>query len=518
MTMTQIDTKDLARIISLYLDGELEPEEVQKFEGFLTAHPSVAREVEILRIAKSTLSTKQKLPANDWFWLKLSNTIEAKESRKTKLMPTAPRQFALAMAGVLTVLVVGILYFKDAPLFHKFFIDKKNQVQNSLMTGNILPFFSNLNKDDVLNFALFGSITLDSANNTSLQVKNTEDKGSQIEIVRRDPRREIIPVSIADFCDKVGIVKQQQQIVMDSILGTYKEKLLASVLVSENKEIAIHEQLVNLNRSMVSTIAASLEPMQRSKFQRMLEEHKAPFAVVAVNAPKIESQRLLQSIPRTSRSNSYVVISKDAVSIAEMRLNIDSIREAAMRHRSFERRIEMEEMMREIAELQRRFEHNVIIGGTQSNRVRVFSNENAFRINLEAPTAVSPEYEIVDMVQPRVIAPPMPKERFRSGVTVIGDSAFSFEIPADDEAVRVFRRLPHGEFRFEIVDSIERSPKMKIMFKSAPSKREFEAKLQEMGERKRELIDLDSLLRESERTTNREKPMAPKKSPKMFEL
>ena len=306
--MKQIDTKDLERIISLYLDDELEFEEKQKFEVFLANNPLIARDVEILRAAKNTLSAKQKIPANDWFWLKLSNTIETKDSGKTTLLTSARPQFALAMAGIFTVFVVGMLYFKDAALFHKFFNDKKNQVQNSLMTGNILPFFSNLNKNDVLKFALFGSLTLDSANNTSLQVKNTEDKGSQIEIVRSDRREEIPTVSIADFCEKVGIVKIQQQLVMDSILGTYKEKLLASVLVSENKEIAIHEQLVDLNRAMVSTIAASLEPSQRFRFQRILEEYEAPFAIVAMNTPKVESQKLLRSIPRISRSNSYVVI------------------------------------------------------------------------------------------------------------------------------------------------------------------------------------------------------------------
>ena len=124
--MKQIDTKDLERIISLYLDDELEFEEKQKFEVFLANNPLIARDVEILRAAKNTLSAKQKIPANDWFWLKLSNTIETKDSGKTTLLTSARPQFALAMAGIFTVFVVGMLYFKDAALFHKFFNDKKN--------------------------------------------------------------------------------------------------------------------------------------------------------------------------------------------------------------------------------------------------------------------------------------------------------------------------------------------------------------------------------------------------------
>src|SRR3989338_1168285 len=157
-----------------------------------------------------------------------------------------------------------------------------------------------------------------------------------------------------------------------------------------------------------------------------------------------------------------------------------------------------EQMLREIAELQRHFEHNIVINGPESNRVRVHSTDNAFQINLETRQALPEEFGAVEMVRPR-FAPRVPSYRREvNSVTIIGDSVFSFELPADDEALRVFRRLPRGEFRFEMMESDVKSPKMKIMLKSSTSRKEFEAKLKEMRERERELIDLDSLLRESE--------------------
>lgn len=96
------------------------------------------------------------------------------------------------------------------------------------MTGNILPLFSNLNKDDVLNFALFGSISIDSSNNTSLQVKNTDDKGSQIQIVRNEETPKPA-LTVNDFAAQIGISKDQREVV-DSILGSYQEKLQSAYL------------------------------------------------------------------------------------------------------------------------------------------------------------------------------------------------------------------------------------------------------------------------------------------------
>lgn len=514
--MNRLDTKELEQLISLYLDGELGPDEAKKFEEYLIAHPTLARDVEILKTAKKTLHNKKKLSVDDWFWLRLSNRLESKTSHTTLRQILSRPATTLVIASVFIVLVSSVIYLKDASLFQQFFIEKKNQVQSSLMSGNILPLFSNLNNDDVLNFALFGTIPLDSANHTALQVKNSEESSSQIEIVRKESGRVIPTVSVADFCAEVGIQQPQQQII-DSILGSYKERLLASVLVSENKEIAIHEQLVNMNRAMVSTIAASLEPLQRVKFQRFLEKREAPYALVAVNAPKMKPEILLSSIPKITRSNKYVVISKDTIGIAEMRMDFDSLRQHIHRRTSHPSPVATKHMIEELAELERQFSNTVVVTGSNSHRVRVFTDNNAFKIDLETPLPIDDGFEMVDMVKPRINTPTFLRRRQRS-VTAVGDSGFAFEFPADDDVLRIFRRLPQGEFRFEIIDSSERFPKMKILLKSAQSKKAFEEKLQEMRKNEQQLIDLDSLLRESEQSLNSGKPLLKKEESKVLDL
>ncbi len=516
--MNHLSQKELERIISLYLDGELDDNEIKKLEEYLETHPIVMREIEILKTAKRTLSTKEKLPKNDWFWLKLSNKLEQKESSTHRILPSSRSIFAFSSLASMIALIVGIIYFRDTPLFDKFFKDKKNLVENvyrnNIMTGNILPLFSNLTKDDILNFALFGSIAIDSSNKTSLSVKNSEDKGSQIQIVRNEKSPTPL-VTVKDFAKEIGISSNQRELV-DSILGSYKEKLQASVLVSENNEVAIHAELVDLNRAMVSTIAACLEPMQRTRFQRFLEIRKAPYTVIAVNAPKLEPHVIWNKIPSVSSGHNYVIISHNAVELAEMRINIDSIRVVARRQEMRYKRLMTERMVAELTDRQERIKDNTI--GMGQNHVRVQSSSGAFQINFEAPIAASnSEVEMIEMVKPRLRIPASPRTLVNE-VTVAGDSSFSFEMPTDDQTISVFKRLQNGEFRFEIIDTLRRGPKMKLLFKSPSQTSKFESKLHEMNTQERDLIDLDSLLRESDEQKFKTAPAKTKKNVKEIEI
>ncbi|MDD8017966.1 MAG: hypothetical protein PHP42_06305 [Bacteroidota bacterium] len=512
--MNNLTQKDLERIISLYLDGELDTIESKKLEEYIVEHPTAAKEFEILRITKKNLSSKEKLPANNWFWLKLSEKLESKQL-KTSSAFFAPRsKFVMTGVTLLVMFIVGAVYYKDVDTFQKFFVEKKNLVQSSLLSGNILPLFANVTKDDVLNFALFGSITIDSSTNTELRVKNTDDKRAQVQIVRNENRNKLPAVSVTDFCDNIGISAPQQQHVVDSILGIYKQKLQTAVLVSENKEIAIHEGLADLNRAMVSTIVASLEPIQRVRFQKFLHDRNAPYALVAMNAPASGSQVILRRIPKKSLSNRYVVVSKDTIGIAEMSMNLDSIRETVHHYPVGTRQLTAEKFLHEIENLQQEFGNNVVVAGTNNNRIHVSSTNDVLQINFEAPEALPREYEMVDLVKPRMKVPLPPKTTFRR-FQMMNDSSFVMEMHPDSMIMQMLKRLPQGEFQFEYGNSATRGPKVKLLFKSNSSKKIFERRLREMKQEQGGLIDLDSLLRESDRKSLQTQP---KPAGKMYEL
>lgn len=515
--MNVIDTKELDRIITLYLDGELDSDAVKAFEEYIATHPTVARDVDVLRLAKRSLKEGKRIPHNDWFWLRLSNTIDRSESRRKRFPARFRSAASLAAVAAVTISLIGIVYLKDAPLYQSYFRDKKNQLQNTLMQGNIIPFFSHLDKNDVLNFALFGSLPLDSANGTALTVKNDEHDGAQIEIVRDRSGQRLPPVTVKEFYANVGLHAEHERQFVDSMLETYTRKLQASVLVSDKNEIAINEQLADLNRTMVSSIAASLKPTQRARLQRLLLERQAPYAVVSITEPKLEPHELRQRLPKLPAGNRYVVISKDTVGFAEMTMDVEAINERLRRQAIAEQQMMAERMFKEFAEMQRQFENNIVISGPDNNTIRVFSTDKVFQINLQPP-GTAPSYGgMVEVVRPRRVPPTVPRKPLND-VVVIDDSAFTFELSAGEDAVRAFRRLPRGEFRFEIADTSASTPKVRIMFKSTPTRKEIDAVLREMKQREEELIDIDSLLRENKK---REIEMLEKKNnagKRIFEL
>jgi hypothetical protein len=400
--------------------------------------------------------------------------------------------------------VIGFIYVKDAAVINSFFAEKKQQVQSSLMTGSILPFFSDLDKDDILNFALFGRLSIDSADGTAFQVKNTDSNGTQIEIIRRPPEPSVSNVTVKEFYKHIGITTARQQLMVDSILGTYKEKLEASVLVSENNQIAIHEQLADLNRVMVSSLALSLQPVQRVRFQKLLHDRHAPYTLVTVNTPiRNMPEKMQQKISHHPSSNRYVVISRDTIGIEEMKMDLAEIYPDMQRQATAAQKAVTDRMLQEMTHLQREFEHTLVVSGSEDRKVRILSTGRSFQINFHPRSITSPDVDMTEMVRPRMGHSPT-GGRNLNDVTVIGDSAFIFEMTADDDAVRVFRSLPRGEFKFEVLDSSAQSPKVKILFKSHPSRREFEARVKELQLRNEELIDLDSLLNESRKS--REEP------------
>lgn len=509
--MEQLTKKDLEHILSLYLDGELDSIETAKLQEYLAVHPSVARDLEVLQAAKKSISSKKQIPSNEWFWLKLSNTIESNKSKGKNILFQSSAT-SVVYISLLVAAVIGGVFLKNTSVFSKFFEEKKNQVQNSLMTGNILPLFTNLTNDDVLNFALFGKLPLDSSKETELQVKNDENKRSQYEIVSASGRPASVDITVSDFCQSVG-VEHLQKGVIDSILGAYRQRLQTAVLVSENKEIAIHEELAQMNKAVVSTIVSSLEPVQKIKFQRYLNRVHAPYSVIAFNAPAVEPKILLERIPGTSRTNRYVIVSKDTIGIAEMKMNMDSIRDVVNNH-SLYRRVAMERMLKDLSEIQHGGEHSIAVAGSNPNRVRLHATDNAFQINFESVPSAN-NFDVVENIRPRIQST-VSMDNGAQEIKVFGDSAFVMEMQADREMIKVLKKLPSGEFRVELIDSLRQSPRMKVLFKSAKRQMTVGEKNRSGKPKQEKLIDIDSLLNENKKQEL--KNVEPSKESKLFEL
>ena len=502
--MNNLTPQEFSQIVSLYLDDRLGPDEQRRFEHYLTEHPTAAREVDVLRTAQRSLASSAKVAPNDWFWLTLSQRLDAGRNRRSPYTVRRPA-FVLSAVTIVLVALIGGIYVKDAPMFHRFFQEKKDQVETvagSLMSGNILPLFTNVNKEEVLNFALFGSIPIDSSHTTSLQVKVAGDQGAQIRIVKT--KGTVPPVSVDEFAEALGISAGQREVV-DSILGSYKEKLQNSVLVSDHDAMAIHAELAEMNRSMVTTIAASLEPLQRTRFRRFLDERKAPYSVVAVNTPTVPSHILFRSLPKVSAGKKYVVISPDQVQFAEMTVDLDSLRSHARQQERRIREVMTERMLAELTETERNFVHPH--SAFPDDGVRVQSTGGALQIHFEsAPSSPFADFGMSELVRPRI-----PASAFRpeegAVLSVNGDSLFSFAMPADVPSLRGLKNVIRGEYRFRVVDSVINGQRVKVFITAPDSKNKLGSILNDRAAHPEPLIDLDSLLKESKK----EPSVAPQK-------
>ncbi len=325
--MKKLSPKEFSQSISLYLDGALDEQSRRKFEAYLAANPEAASELEILKKQQELLKSQPAIPSNEWFWQRLSVRLEEVRNKRETVYPFSRKY--LPLAASLTILVAasaGVLLFEQRSLLTKFFSEKKEEVQHlyqeNILQGKLLPLFSNLNKDQVLQFAFFGTLPLDAQANTALRVDESKENGARIEFAKNETKQHP-QVTVQEFCDVVDATPAQQRVV-DSILTSAKEKIEKSVFLGENKALAVHADLAKFNRMTMSHLAASLDLPQRKKFQKFLVTSHSPytFAVVATPTSITNAQA-----PRAPRMEQFVVITPESCSLAQIDLDLDNVRQ-----------------------------------------------------------------------------------------------------------------------------------------------------------------------------------------------
>lgn len=497
--MTYFSRQEFEKIATLYLDGELAQDEAKSFEAYLAENSGSAKELNELKELRRLLQARSPIEENDWFWLKLNNRIEEHERKLTIPIFRRRSTYAFSSLLLLSAFVIGTIYFKNAAVVKSFFLEKKNQVESSILSGNILPFFSNLDKNKVLQFALFGNLSLDSSHTTELQVTNDAGKGSRIEIASlAEPK--YLNVSFDNFADEMRMTTTQRNTV-DSLLEKCTERLQASVLIDEHRRIAINEELTNLNKMMVSSIAASLEPHQRVKFQRYLAVHNVPFTIASLNAPAALPNKVLQHVASIPQSKKFVVISPDSVSFAELRFNLDSIKKTTKQivQENQQQRLMALHVMRDVLSKQKMLVEAQSLNET--NPVRVTQGNDLFQIHFEQPTELPSiqEFPFDENSSSRIFSRQAPKiSRVPNNVFIEDDSSILFELSGDSVVLRTLKSLSQGELQFELFDSLLNSPTMRLRI-TPNQRKKLELRANEWNSKrsKENLVDLDSLLEEA---------------------
>ncbi|HLP15621.1 MAG TPA: hypothetical protein VK470_05150 [Bacteroidota bacterium] len=398
--MKQISPKIVSEKLSMYVDGMLDDAEARQLEEYIAAHPDAARELAMLRTIKKGLKESPRVPENSWFWLQLSGTLEERRAQKTGVLKRWTQRWwsaGLVTAGGLAVALVLVL--KEGDSFRTFFQEKKDQVaqvySNGIMKGAIMPLLSSIDKEKVLQFALFGNLALDSTN--TLKVAKGEGESYKVEIGRTPMTKK--KITLPEFYAAINATPEQSEVV-DSILNYGAAKIENAVLVGEKDEIAIHADIAQLNRVMVSTIAEVLEPAQRVHFKKMLSENDAPYAVVKANAPPVSPEKIFKRMASIPRSNRYVVIAGDSVSFADMPGDVERFRvHAEHLQRTLPKLRAVQEMMQQFADRRLRFEQKML---QERHPLRISGNEDVLTIQFEENQGFAPAPFDEEIVQPRV--------------------------------------------------------------------------------------------------------------------
>ena len=326
--MRSISTKELQRTLSLYLDDELDGETKARFEEYLADNPDIASELQIWKKQQKLLKSKPGVQPNEWFWQKLSIRLEQQKNKPETVYPFSQKYMPLAAS--LTVVVaafVGVLLFQQRVLLTKFFSEKKDQVQQlyqgNILQGKLLPLFTNLNKDQVLQFALFGTLPIDAQAQTALRVDESKENGTRIEFAKNEVQQHP-QVTVEQFCRQINATPAQHKSV-DSILSFARDRIQESVFLGENKSLAVHADLAKFNRTMMSHIAASLELPQQRKFQKFLAMSRSPYTFVIAPAPPPRAPLPEPQVPRIPGMEQFVIITPDSCTIARVKIDLQQI-------------------------------------------------------------------------------------------------------------------------------------------------------------------------------------------------
>lgn len=178
--------------------------------------------------------------------------------------------------------------------------------KNNLLTlaKNLKPllFETEINNEDVFNFALYQSIPLDKGKNKVLLISKDEPGNNIYEIKPAYYNRQT--KNYDTFVKLLGL-NEKQKAEADSILTSYKKEIYSSVLVNDKSTIAVNPGLPVLQQAVLADLISFAQKVDETKSKELF-----PNAYKFYNNKKISNMIVsAKQIPY----NEYILISPDTV-------------------------------------------------------------------------------------------------------------------------------------------------------------------------------------------------------------
>lgn len=330
--MNNFSLSALRKKMSLYIDGELEQKEVEELERLIESDPTVARELSELRYLQDQLRTSDGPKANRLFYAELLQRIEKSKEEEENLLPF-PRRLAplLTAVSIVAVTLLGVFLVELNIPLKEYFAEKSQEIQKTydetVLKGSVLPLFSNIDKNHVLQFALFGTLPLDAKAQTTLTVDEDGSKGYRLE-VGKGSLKSSEKVTVQDLYKEIQPTESQLAMI-DSLLEDTREKIASSAYYAENNTLAIDPSIVHMTRLLVSNIASQLDPLRRARFDQYLKRRDAAYAIPAsrmASRPERFIERAEQAFSgtvRTPHERTFLVITPDSVMLSKLHVKFE---------------------------------------------------------------------------------------------------------------------------------------------------------------------------------------------------
>ncbi len=324
-------------LLSLYIDDRLDDLQRIEVQKRIAEDETVRREYEELRSMRDLLAGRAPIPANPFLPERIMNRIEAETSEQEPFLPV-PRRFIPAASGAIALVLIALIVFawvqRDQIL--RYLGDTGSQMQqayeDTILKGWIMPLFQRTDRDQVLQFAMFGTLPLGGADGPQLRVDENAERGYQVELAGMTATQRP-STTIDELYSEIRPTETQRKI-FDTLFLYAQRQIESAVLMNEAKQIAIDPSISKYNKVILSGIAASLEPEQLERFESFLEKRNTPYTFVAYHAANAPSPPQPPEPPstlidrfRTVRSpEEYVVLTDDSFTVTRLHLDMDSLR------------------------------------------------------------------------------------------------------------------------------------------------------------------------------------------------
>jgi hypothetical protein len=319
--------------LSLYIDGMLDDGARAELERELAQDEALRFRLEELRATTELLRSSAPLDANPFLAERTLNEIRRIEEHDA-LPLSIPRRYLPAFTGAIALLLitVGVItWWQGGGSILRYFENTGSEVvrvyEEDILKGWIMPLFQRTDDDQVLEFAMFGTLPLDAAESTSLRIDPATADGFRVELAAsRNPLTKA--ATLEELYTRIQPSEKQKR-TLDTIFTEASRRIESSVLLDQRKRLAIDPALHSFQRVLLSSIASQLDQRQHEQFRDFLAEYNTSYelaeqtyALARTAPPALQGMGAPVAISPTE----FVVLSRDSVRFTKLHLNMDSLR------------------------------------------------------------------------------------------------------------------------------------------------------------------------------------------------